>query len=206
MNVLLDDTPIEVEDQTLAAAMSAGVELAQREGRAVVEVFVDGRAVRGEDLTHASTRPIPGSRVELITADPAQLVRQSLEDAASALEACRGAHSNIAESLQTGADPASALGRLSETLSVWQGVQDVLARGYALLGRDPGGLSLPEEVGGGQSVSRLVETLGEQLREVRRSLEDHDFAALADVIGYELEPLAGTWAGVLRHAAREVGS
>lgn len=206
MHVLLDDTPIEVEDQTLAAAMSAGVEIAQLEGRAVIEVFVDGKAVRGEDLTYASTQPIPGSRVELITADPAQLVSQSLRDAASALEACRGAHTAIAESLQSGADLAQTLGRLSETLTVWQGVQDVLVRGYALLERDPAGIQLPEDVSSGQSVTRLIEILGQQLREVRRALEDHDFAALADAIGYELEPLAGTWAGVLRHAAREVAS
>lgn len=206
MNVLLDDTPIEVEDQTLAAAMSAGVELAQQSGRAVVEVLVDGQAVRGDELIDASTEPIPGARVELFTADPVELVQQSLRDAAAALESSRSSHTDIAGQLQSGADTAEALSQLSGTLSVWQGVQDVLARGYALVGRDPASLDLPESVAGGKTVNTLITELGEQLREVRRSLEDHDLAALADTVGYELEPLAGVWAGVLSHAAGAIAS
>ena len=142
MNVLLDDNPIEVEDHTLAAAMSAGVEIAQQTGRAVVEVLVDGKAVRGEELIDASTEPIPDARVELYTADPIELVSQSLRDAAAALESARGSHTDIAGRLQSGADIPEALSQLSGTLSVWQGVQDVLARGYALLGRDPSTLEL----------------------------------------------------------------
>ncbi|MFI4892380.1 MAG: hypothetical protein ACIAQ0_02935 [Phycisphaerales bacterium JB058] len=201
MNVLLDDNPIEVEDQTLAAAMSAGVEIAQQSGRAVVEVLVDGKAVRGDDLVDVSTEPIPDARVELFTADPIQLVQQSLRDAAAALENARSSHSDIAGRLQSGADTAEALNQLSGTLSVWQGVQDVLARGYALVGQDPSTLDLPESIAGGKTLNELLTQLGEQLREVRRSLEDHDLAALADTVGYELEPLAGVWAGVLNHAA-----
>lgn len=204
MNVLLDDTPIEVEAETLAAAMSAGVEIAQREGRAVVEVLVDGTPVRGEDLVEASTEPIPDAKVELFSADPAQLVKQSLFDAAQALESARGSHTDIANQLQSGANTAEALNLLSGTLSVWQGVQDVLARGYALIGRDPASLNLPDSVAGGKDVTALLDDLGKQLREVRRSLEDHDLAALADTIGYELEPLAGVWASVLSHAASAV--
>ncbi len=204
MNVLLDDTPIEVEDQTLAAAMSAGVEIAQREGRAVVEVLIDGKAIRGDELIDASTEPIPNARIELFTANPVELVRQSLLDASSALESSRSSHSDIASQLQSGADTAEALSLLSGTLSVWQGVQDVLARGYALLGRDPASINLPESVAQGKDVTVLLGELGEQLREVRRSLEDHDLAALADTIGYELEPLAGVWASVLNHAASAV--
>ncbi|MCA9274169.1 MAG: hypothetical protein KDA31_14120 [Phycisphaerales bacterium] len=201
MNVLLDDNPIEVEDHTLAAAMSAGVEIAQQTGRAVVEVLVDGKAVRGEELIDASTEPIPDARVELYTADPIELVSQSLRDAAAALESARGSHTDIAGRLQSGADIPEALSQLSGTLSVWQGVQDVLARGYALLGRDPSTLDLPDDVAGGKTLNDLLTELGGQLREVRRSLEDHDLAALADTVGYELEPLAGVWAGVLSHAA-----
>lgn len=203
MNVLLDDTPIDVEAPTLAAAMSAGVELAQREGRAVIEVLIDGQAVRGDDLVDASTEPIPGSRVELFSADPLQLVSQSLRDASVALESSRQAHTEIAGRLQAGTDTAQALGDLSGTLSVWQGVQDVLARGYALLGRDPASLDL-SGLGDGKDVTTLLGELGQQLRDVRRSLEDHDLAALADTIGYELEPLAGVWASVLDHAAAAV--
>lgn len=204
MNVLLDDTPIEVEAPTLAAAMSAGVEIAQRTGRAVIEVLVDGQVVRGDSLVDASTSPIPGSRVELFTADPVQLVSQSLLDASAALESTRSAHSDIASRLQAGSDTAQALNDLSGTLSVWQGVQDVLVRGYALLGRDPASLELPDDLAEGRDVGALVTELGTRLREVRRSLEDHDLAALADTIGYELEPLAGVWAGVLGHAAAAV--
>jgi len=80
-------------------------------------------------------------------------------------------------------------------------VQDVLARGYGLLNRDPNSLVIPEDIAAGKTLPTLVAELSEQLREVRRSLEDHDLASLADAVGYELEPMAEQWSRVLAFSA-----
>ncbi|RNC81240.1 MAG: hypothetical protein ED559_05450 [Phycisphaera sp.] len=201
MNVLLDENPIDVQDETLAGAMNAAVEAAEKQGRTIIEVVLDGQPVRGEALENVSTTPIPDSSVEFVSADPVALVQQSLFDASQALAATQRAHSDIADMLQGGEDVPKAMNKLGETLNVWQGAQDVLARGYALLNIDPATISLPKDIAGGKPVTSLFQDLGEQLREVRRSIEDHDLASLADAIGYELEPLAGEWAKVLAFAA-----
>jgi len=201
MKVMLDQETIEVEHPSLAAAMATGVALAEDRGRTIIEVLVDGSPVRGEDLDNVSNDPIPDAEVRMLSADPVQLVRQSLFDAAEALESACEDHTAIANQLQSGADHGKAMEQLGSTLAVWQGVQDVLARGYALLGQDPDSIQLPAELAGGRQVSQLLVELGGHLREVRRSLEDQDFAALADTIGYDLEPMARLWSGVLRLAA-----
>lgn len=201
MNVLLDQNPIEVVDESLAGAMSAAVEVAEKQGRTIVEVVVDGQPVLGNQLENASTDPIPDSNIEFVSADPVQLVQQSLFDAAEALSATRQAHTDIADQLQGGEDAPKALNQLGETLAVWQGVQDVLARGYGLLNLDPGTLTIPEDIAQGKSLNTLFAELSEQLREVRRSLEDHDLASLADAVGYELEPMAQQWSRVLAFSA-----
>ena len=201
MNVLLDTKPIEVVDETLAGAMTAAVGIAEEQGRTIVEVLLDGKPVLGDELENASTSPIPDANIQFVSADPVELVQQSLFDAAEALASTRQSHAEIAEQLQGGEDAPKALGQLGETLAVWQGVQDVLARGYGLLNLDPGSLRLPDTIAGGKDLPTLFNELGEQLREVRRSLEDHDLAALADAVGYELEPMAEQWSKVLAFSA-----
>lgn len=201
MNVLLDMKPIEVVDESLAGALSAAVELAEQQGRTIIEVVLDGQPLVGEQLENVSTSPIPDSNIAFVSADPVQLVQQSLFDAAEALASTRHSHTEIAEQLQGGEDAPKALTQLGETLAVWQGVQDVLARGYGLLNRDPNSLVIPEDIAAGKTLPTLVAELSEQLREVRRSLEDHDLASLADAVGYELEPMAEQWSRVLAFSA-----
>jgi hypothetical protein len=201
MNVLLDMNPIDVVDESLAGAMSAAVEIAEQNGRTIVEVVLDGQPVLGDQLENASTDPIPSSNIEFVSADPVLLVQQSLFDAAEALASTRESHTEIAEKLQGGDEAPKALAQLGETLAVWQGVQDVLSRGYGLLNLDPGALAIPNEIAGGKDLSTLFSELSDQLREVRRSLEDHDLASLADAVGYELEPMAQQWSQVLAFSA-----
>ncbi|HED53798.1 MAG TPA: hypothetical protein ENJ00_06315, partial [Phycisphaerales bacterium] len=201
MKVMLDQETIEVEHPSLAAALAAGVALAESRGRTIIEVLVDGSPVRGEDLDNVSNDPLPDAEVRMLSAEPVELVRQSLFDAAEALESACDDHTEIANRFQAGADHGQAMELLGSTLSVWQGVQDVLARGYALLDMDPDAIELPAELAQGRQVSQLLVELGEHLREVRRSLEDQDYASLADTIGYELEPLARIWSQVLKLAA-----
>jgi len=199
MRVLLDGNEIQSAEPTLAGAINAGRAAAEAEGRAIIEVAVDGAPVLGDGLEQPSADPIEGAEVTLTSTDPVSLVKTTLLDAAEALEQTRPQHASIAEGLQAG-ESGEALGQLSSTLQVWQAAQDVLTRGWMLLGRDPGSLEVPPEAGA-ESVDQMVERLATELREIKRALGDQDLAAVADVVGYELEPMAEHWVALLRDAA-----
>lgn len=203
MRVLLDGNEIPSREPTLAAAIDAGRAAAETAGRAIIEVSVDGQPVMGDALDRPPTEPIAGAEVRLTSTDPVSLVRSTLLDAADALESTRPQHGTIAEGLQAG-EAGEALQQLSATLQVWQAAQDVLTRGFVLLGRDPGALPVPEG-SGADSVNQMVELLASELREIKRALGDQDLAAVADVVGYELEPMAEHWVSLLRDAAGRAG-
>lgn len=199
MRVLLDGNEIQAREPTLAAALDAGRLAAEAAGRAIIEVVVNGEPVPGDQLDQPSADSIDGSEVTLTSTDPVALVTTTLLDAAEALESTREQHATIAEGLQAG-EAGEALTELAATLQVWQAAQDVLTRGMMLLGRDPAGLSVPSGAGA-VSVQQMVEKLAEQLREIKRALGDQDLAAVADVVGYELEPMVEHWVALLRTAA-----
>ncbi|MEL6795293.1 MAG: hypothetical protein AAFO89_00560 [Planctomycetota bacterium] len=199
MRVLLDGNEIQSHEPTLASALDAGRAAAEAAGRAIIEVAVNGEPVLGDALEAPPADSLEGAEVTLTSTDPVSLVKTTLLDAAEALESTRTDHATIAEGLQAG-DAGESLTQLSSTLQVWQAAQDVLTRGWALLGRDPGALDVPADAGV-DSVQHMVEGLAEQLREIKRALNDQDLAAVADVVGYELEPMAEHWVALLRDAA-----
>lgn len=201
MRVLLDGQQIESDGQTLAGAMEAGRANAEREGRVIIEVLLDGAPIQGDSLDRPSADDIGESEVRMVSSDPVQLVQRSLIEAADALEATREAHTALAEQIQSGVE-AGTLEALSGTLSTWQAAQDVLLQGWTLLGRDPLSISPPDDMGVG-SVAEMVDRLAEELRSIKRGLEDRDMTAVADAVGYELEPMTAQWASLLRHAADE---
>ncbi len=199
MRVLLDGNEVQAREPTLAGAIDAGRAAAEAAGRAIIEVAVDGQPVVGDRLEQPSSDSIDGAEVRLTSTDPVSLVTTTLLDAAEALESTRAQHAAIAEGLQAG-ETGPALEQLSSTLQVWQAAQDVLTRGWMLLGRDPSELKVPANAGA-DSVEQMVERLAVELREIKRALGDQDLAAVADVVGYELEPMAEHWVTLLRDAA-----
>ncbi|MEO1583533.1 MAG: hypothetical protein AAFR96_03045 [Planctomycetota bacterium] len=199
MRVLLDGKEIEASEPTVASAIEAGRAAAEGAGRAIIEVVVNGEPLQGAGLDEPSPEPIEGGEVRLTSADPSLLVRATLLDAADALDATRAQHSAIAEGLQSG-ETAGALQELSSTLQVWQAAQDVLTRGWLLLGRDTATLDAPQ-ASGADSIDAMVEQLAGDLQEIKRALGDQDLAAVADVVGYDLEPRAEHWVTLLRDAA-----
>ncbi|MGP1272429.1 MAG: hypothetical protein ACTS22_03775 [Phycisphaerales bacterium] len=201
MQVLLDGREIGADQPTLAAAVEAGRLQAEASGRVITEVIVNGEAVQGELLNDPARFQAEGAEIRLTSSDPVELVSSSLLQAADALASTRTAHARLAEQIQVGLETGT-LEALSETLSTWQAAQDVLLQGWALLGRDPMALRPPEE-SGAPSVEAMVEALVGELKSIKRALQDGDMAAIADSIGYELEPMTERWASLLRAAASQ---
>jgi len=73
MQVYLDDTPCDVDCQTLAHAIADAAAQAEQAGRLIVEVMVDGESwtqqqLSGEDMTQATA-----NEVRMTSVDPTQL-------------------------------------------------------------------------------------------------------------------------------------
>ena len=85
MQILLDDIPCNVEARTVGEAIEGGADLARDRGRLIVDVTVDGSQLSEADLASPAQQTRTAQVVRLVTADPVELVRQTLDDAREAL-------------------------------------------------------------------------------------------------------------------------
>ena len=81
MQILLDDIPCHVQAQTVGEAIEGGAEVARDRGRLIVDVTVDGSHLSEADLASAQQQTRTAGIVRLVSADPVELVRQTLNDA-----------------------------------------------------------------------------------------------------------------------------
>jgi hypothetical protein len=176
----------------------------------------------------------PADRLEagtlsLVTADPVEVVRQTLLDACEAIGQLRGDQRAAAEAIREGR-LEHAIAPLQECLGVWQAVRDVVDHGSRLLpgafeanggsagragaagsggaSRADSGAAVGAGSGGrsGGELGGLIERLGGSLRELQDALRTQDFAALGDLLGYDLDELAGQWHEALSRIAERTGA
>jgi hypothetical protein len=198
MRVFLDEQPIQVDQPTLAAALSAGRAAADARSRVIVEVKLDGRPVSGPELDEPSQAPQPGSEVRLLTAEPRALVRTTLLDVADLLPQAREMQGQAARKFQAG-QFQEAFADLTEALSVWDTVRQVVEQGPSLLG-----LSVMDLKLGGESMVTRVEGLSVRLGAVRSALTSQDWSTLADCLEGDLDAAAEDWATLLRALADQI--
>jgi hypothetical protein len=98
-----------------------------------------------------------------------------------------------------------AIAGLQAIFQTWQTVKDLVERGGSLLETDLGGVQLsglPE----GETFSQASSRLLTHLRRVKTALGSQDWAALADVLEYDLCEEAQAWEKLLDALADHVGS
>lgn len=195
----MDGQPVTVRSASLADALAEIAARAEARGRLVVEVIADGMILNQGDLESPSVDAGRYEEVSFTTADPGALVREALMDAAGALEEAAVRQESAAGHVMAGRlDEAREA--LRGALETWQGVRSAVDRSAAVLGVEPGAL------GSGEArLDELLASLHGALGEVRGALERQDYSALADVLGYELRDLAGSWQAALRGAAGSKG-
>jgi len=187
MKAYLDDKPIDVERPTLAGAVETATQHAARDGRVIVEVKIDGEVVSSDLLASPPETDLGQSEIALASADPRLLVRETLYDAAGALEQTRQGQIDCADQIQAG-DMSDAFEALPKLLQEWQMVQEVLVGSARLLGT-PVETLLPED--------DAVEALSNQLQQVRGAIERQDWSALSDTLAYDLAETAQQWSDML---------
>ena len=85
MRVFLDEQLCETDADSVAAAIAGAASLAEKQGRMVVEVMVDGDHWTDEQIASASSSDACAEEVKLQSAVPGQLVCQVLHDAEAVL-------------------------------------------------------------------------------------------------------------------------
>ncbi|MEM1329050.1 MAG: hypothetical protein AAGG07_00670 [Planctomycetota bacterium] len=192
MKAYLDEVELAPSSDTIAAAIDAAREEADRRGRVVIEVKADGDPLTGAQLAEPSTESGLVSEIRMRSADPRHLVHETLLEAADALEDSRDEHSSAGEAIQSG-EGSAALQRIGSLLEVWQAARASLDQGSALLDTDL--------TSGVENAEDLIDALTAKLEELRHAVQTQDWSTVADVVSYDLEPHASEWASLLRAAA-----
>ncbi len=201
MNVLLDDVAVDAfAGESLADAVAAGRAEAERRGRVLVEVQVDGEAVSESVLADPSGVSAAGSEIRLHSVDPVALVRDSLGEASDALGGSMAAHTSVAHQLQQD-DLAAAMNGLGEVMHAWGALQRTITHGSGLLGRDLDELAGPEA-----GLTAQIDGLIDRLRALKGAIESQDWSEVADVLEYDLAPQVEPWRATLRTMADRLAS
>lgn len=198
MQVLLDDIECDVKARTVGEAIDAVAVLARNRGRLVVDVFVDGAQWNEQRLSSPECQTAVADVVRLTSAEPAELVCQTLADAADALTDADELQQEAARLLQSDQHTIS-MDKLNEAISIWLSVQQAIVKGSQLVGPN-----LDELVVHDSPISASIHRLNEQLQAVRSSLAGRDQIGLADTLLYEFPEVVQEWRDILDALQRRI--
>jgi hypothetical protein len=202
MRVVIDNQVLTSVPGTIADALRAARLDAERRGRVVIEATLDGRPLPDAVLSDPPATPASGKELRFITADPAELVAETLRGVAETLSDLKADQSAAADLLTLGKVP-DAMERLSTALHCWQTVRDAVTDGANLAGLSIDELRVPLIKGGEGPLSDQIRLLSDSLQEIKRSIGAQDWSGLADVLGYDLQDQADQWQGSLEAMAQE---
>lgn len=191
MQILIDDHPCEVNASTVGEAIEGAANLARGRGRLIVDVIVDGARWSEADLASGLRHEQSADVVRFTSAEPVELVAQTLANASEALAQADELQCKAAELLQSD-EGAASMDKLGEAVSIWLCVQEAIVGGAQLVGLD-----LDTVIAGGEPMPKAIRRLNDRLDAVRRSLQERDEIGLADTLLYEFPPIVEEWRGVL---------
>ncbi len=195
MNVYIDDVeaniPINAE-QMLDEVLQAAREQVNEAGRMIVGLVCDGIHVSDEEL--ATTLQKPQSefkRVDLHSADPAELVREALVQAEQLLDETARSAKGIVEHLTCG-NTAEAMPILSSCCQAWLEIHSGVANAMSALKIDPETVDIDGKP--------IVNVLGEPIRvlnDIKEAVTARDFVLLSDILSYEFEETVEAWRSII---------
>ncbi|MDI9403636.1 MAG: hypothetical protein QM516_07165 [Limnohabitans sp.] len=197
MRIYLDDLETSLRATSVGGALQSAASVVEQAGRMIVEVSVDGVAWNEEDLATASYAERSAGEIRLVTAHPAELLRDTCMHAADAVLNADDMQRNAATLLQSNRTK-EGLDALLQSLAVWGSVQTAVSRGLAL-----GVLSRESLAAQSVDIEGAIQALDRQLRTVRDAMSNGDQTALADTLLYEFPQVAKQFATMLVSLANE---
>lgn len=203
MRLFLDDNPCGCPADSVAQAIAAGAAIAESSGRMIVEVFVDGEQWNSDKLQDLDTHHAAGE-VRLTSADPNDLVSQTLDDAVEALSDVNELQGSAAQLIQSGQEQA-AMAELKSAFALWASIQQAVSMSAELADVDLNALSIETPKSDAVTPKQSIQNLNAQLHVIRDALESGDFVALADALLYEMPPVTEQWRELLLQLKSGIG-
>ena len=171
---------------TIGAALIEINEYLQANGRALQNIIADGRDVPAEEITPAfGQTPVSDiRRLEIVSADIRSLVKESIAELAEVVPELPVACQELARVL-AGDAPEEAFAGFNQLLDIWSVLKERQTQVAISLGIELAVLELE-----GASLFKHEEELWGVLKTARQAMESSDFAKLADLLAYDLSPLA----------------
>lgn len=181
--------------QTLQTLLDE-VRASLRAERLLVAVARDGQELTGDELNQSLNAPLGATRqVDVESGSRRDVAAEALRDIAARIEQVGSEQVEIAAELNAGRRE-QAMQRFSPFLETWQTAQRAIMQCSEVLGQD-----LTRIESNGASIQTHLNSLADNLRELRRAFQAGDMVLLSDVLEYELPPLCQRWTVLLNGLA-----
>ncbi len=199
MPVHIDDLPVAIDPGPLGDVLLAAQKQLEPQGRIIVEVLLDGTALVGEDLFDRQNDPIGDTTLNLITANPRELVVDTLSEIHRMLQVAAESQTEAADYLQRD-DQVNGFERIGEAMTIWQQTERAVRESAQIMEISLDKLTIEEK-----TFSDLTSDLIEKLGNLRSLLEARDTVALADTLQYEWPDTTMLWQKAIEQLIEKIG-
>ncbi|MCP4834091.1 MAG: hypothetical protein GY895_04940 [Phycisphaera sp.] len=196
MRVLLDDQPCSTSATTIGEAVAAAADAAEKAGRLVIEVLVDGSSLSEDDLQEDGRLANSADEVQLLTTTMNELLRDTFVHAAEALGDADTVQKEAAEFIQSGRQN-EGMQNLLAALETWGGIRDAVVKGLGLADISPEDVTI-EGIGLPDAIGRLQIRLGG----LKEAMVAEDVSATCDCLLYDLPESTTEWRTILSGLAK----
>lgn len=198
MPIYLDDEPVTIVGENLAAVLDAARRKLEPSGRLVVEVQLDGATLSSDQLQERADAAVAASEVRLYSADPRELAIDALDQVRGRLAQVRDDQQAAADLLQQDKG-VEAIQKVGACIAGWLQTQQAVTLAANLAGVDLNTLQV-----GGKPATQCMERLIEGLKSLKDALVHRDTVALADALAYEWPEQVDDWDRLVERLTEEI--
>lgn len=199
MPVHIDDLPVAIEPGPLGDVLLAAQKQLEADGRIIVEVLLDGAPLIGDDLFDRQNETVGDATLNLVTANPRELVVDTLGEIHRMLQVASESQTEAADCLQRD-DEAGAYERIGDAMTIWQQTERAVRESAQIMEFTLDDLLVEE-----RTFSELTAGLIEQLGALRSLLQARDTVALADTLQYEWPDTTMLWQKAVEQLIEKIG-
>lgn len=198
MPIYLDDEPVTIVGENLAAVLDAARQKLEPTGRMVVEVQIDGQTLSGDELQEQAQTAVAASEIRLYSADPRELAIDALDQVRGRLAQVRDDQQAAADLLQQDKG-VEAIQKVGDCIAGWMQTQQAVTLAANLSGVDLNTMQV-----GGKPATESMERLIGGLRSLKDALVHRDTVALADALAYEWPEQLDDWDRLAEELTRQI--
>ena len=191
MAVMVDDKPLPAEQLGLTTVGQLLAHI-QKDNRLVVHLLIDGEEPGAGKLAQLRATTLAGHTLYVETAEPKRMALDVLKEIEAHLKETDQLRTECVELLRAN-NTLKALEKLRGCFSTWQHAQESVLKTAQLLRID-----LARIVVDGRPFTEVLRAFSEQLRLIKRSLENRDFVSLIDTLVYETAETSDNWLAAIR--------